>query len=156
MTYDDLDLSQVRSFPHRSYRLISDLFLLLLTGDRQVFQEFNLTNSQYRVLTLLDEKQGQRLTVLSDRMLVTRSTITRLIDQMEGLGWIKRVDDPEDRRAQQVTLTPAGAALRDNAYAAHETSLEQRFSQFTEEDQRQLAELLLALREHLRIHIEHE
>src|SRR5688500_2463771 len=138
MPYDDLDLTQVPSLAHRSYRLIIDLFLLLMTGDRLLLEEFNLTNSQYRVLTLLDESRGQRLTVLSERMLVTRSTITRLIDQMEAAGWIKRVDDPEDRRAQQVTLTPSGLLLRDRAYAAHEASLLERFSRITEENQTQL------------------
>jgi len=47
------------------------------------------------VLVLLDPDYGQRLMTLSDRMLCARSTITRLIDQMEAANLVHRITDPK-------------------------------------------------------------
>jgi DNA-binding MarR family transcriptional regulator len=42
---------------------------------------------------------------------VDRSNVTGLIDRMETAGWVRRVDDPADRRVYRVALTPAGRRL---------------------------------------------
>ena len=69
----------------RQYRMIHDIYVQLDDGDRRVLSDFNLTNSQYAMLMLLDADKEQRLIDLSENMLVARSTITRLIDQMEEM-----------------------------------------------------------------------
>lgn len=144
----DFITAPIESTPSgRQYRLIHDIYILLDAGDRHVLNRFNLTKSQYRILTLLDLEHGQRLTTLSDRMLCARSTITRLIDQMEAAGLVHRIDDPEDRRAQRVALTPDGAALCGQARVVHEASLEQRMNGIPESDHH----LLLSLLERIRL-----
>lgn len=50
-------------------------------------------------------------------MLVARSTVSRIIDQMEIDKLVHRVTDPDDRRAQRVVLTAAGV---DFAARVHE------------------------------------
>ena len=114
---------------HKLYRLIKDIFVLLDFSDRYILEEFNLTSSQYRVLTLLCQENSQRLATLSDRMLVARSTITRIIDQMEAANLVERIIDPGDRRAQHVNLTPQGLDLLKRSTVAHQTALEERFAQ---------------------------
>lgn len=42
---------------------------------------------------------------------VDRTTMVALVDQLEARGWVRREDDPADRRRYAVTLTAAGAAL---------------------------------------------
>lgn len=153
MSFDDFDLTNIPSNAHRLYRLIHDLYVVLDVGDREILEPFGLTTSQYRVLVLLDADYGQRLITLSDRLLVARSTITRLIDQMEAAGWVHRVDDPHDRRAQHIALTPAGLELRNRAYAAHEASLEDRMRVLEENDQQLLIDLFLKMRNTLRARI---
>lgn len=138
----------------RAYRLIHDLYVLLDAGDRQVLQPFDLTPSQFTLLTLLDTNNGQRLTTLSDRLLVARSTITRLIDQLETAGLVQRVVDPADRRAQQVVLSSAGAALVNRAGAVHQASLAERFAALMPADQAALVDLLLSLRAGLRAQLQ--
>ncbi|KAB2858081.1 MAG: MarR family transcriptional regulator [Anaerolineae bacterium] len=150
MSFDDFDLDHIPSNAHRLYRLIHDLYVVVDAGDRDVLEPFGLTPSQYRVLVLLDADYGQRHITLSDRLLVARSTITRLIDQMEDAGWVHRVDDPSDRRAQHVSLTPLGLTLRNQAYAAHEHSIEDRMGVLGERDQQRLIDFFLRMRADLR------
>lgn len=138
---------------HNLYRLIHDVYVLLDSADRDLLARFNLTPSQYRVLILLHPLDGRRLTDLSDRMLVARSTITRMIDQMEAAGWVHRIADPEDRRAQRVALTSTGSALRQRAYMAHEQSLFERIALLPENEQMQLIQLLKNLRAALRVNL---
>ncbi len=138
----------------RIYRLFHDLYVLLDAGDREVLQPFGLTSSQYTLLTLLDTDQGQRLTTLSDRLLVARSTITRLVDQLEAAGLVHRVIDPADRRAQRVALSLAGEKLVTLAAAAHQLSLGQRLNGLPESEQRALMDLLVKVRSGLRANLQ--
>jgi DNA-binding MarR family transcriptional regulator len=49
--------------------------------------------------------------VISERMLVTRGTVTSLIDTLERRGLVARTDHPSDRRKGLVDITDAGRAL---------------------------------------------
>jgi DNA-binding MarR family transcriptional regulator len=98
---------------------------------------------------LLDEREGCRLTTVSDRLLVARSTITRIIDQLEQAGLVRRAADPHDRRAQRAILTPAGVKRREAAQEAHRSSLERRMQALDSAEHAHLGELLDKLREAL-------
>lgn len=156
MTPKDYDIYARHTAPLMQYRLLHDIYVLLDAGDHVILRDFNLTNSQYRVLTLLDPVEGQQLMTLSDRMLCARSTITRLIDQMEAQNWVHRIADPHDRRAQRVMLTPEGTALRERARAAHETSLRERLDFLNQTDLQQLADILEKIRTHLQDWIDNQ
>lgn len=141
------------NLPHQQYRLFHDIYVFLDAGDTVVLTEFQLSPTQYRLLFLLDATQGQNLIRLAERMLVARSTITRLIDQMEAKGLVQRVSDPNDRRAQRVALTPKGTSVRSQAFAAHEASLLQRFKVLTPHEQEALRGLLAKLRNSLLVEV---
>ncbi len=136
------------------YHAIHDIYVLLDDGDRRTLRAFGLTLPQYAVLRLLDLEKGRRLTSLSKRLLRSKSSITRIVDQLERDELVRRAPDPDDRRAQRVYLTPAGAARYAQAHVAHERSLQQRFSVLSEAEQQQLALLLGKLDEGLRLHLE--
>jgi DNA-binding MarR family transcriptional regulator len=44
------------------------------------------------------------------RMTCVRSNVTQLMDRLEAEGLVRRVDDPDDRRAVLAIVTPLGAA----------------------------------------------
>lgn len=146
------DLLSIPVYEH--YRIIHDIYVLLDDGDQRVLSEFDLTASQYGVLNLLDTHEGQRLTTLSDRLLCARSTITRIIDQLEQDGLVRRVGDAEDRRAQRVVLTPKGEAQRQRVRTSHENSLERRLSILSLDEYQQLHRLLAKLRDGLRAQLD--
>ncbi len=130
----------------KQYRLIHDIYVLLDDGDRRVLENFGLTTSQYAVLTQIEDDGGRRLTTLSERLLLSKSTITRIVDQLEKAGLVQRVGDAHDRRAQRVILTEAGRERRAQARAAHLDSLKHRLSVLSEGEQKELEALLRKLR----------
>lgn len=137
------------SVAHLNYRLIHDIYVLLDAGDRRVLESFGLTTSQFRILSFLAAQPDWRLIDLSQAMLCARSTITRVVDGLEEAGWIRRIDHPQDRRAQRLTLTPAGQVVFEQARAAYDESLQQRLAVFSDEDQNSLNVLLHAVRQGL-------
>lgn len=128
MPEDNDFFEQFDTTTYKLYRLIKDVFVLMDYGDRYILANFDLTALQYRLLTLLYFENEQRLVTLAERTLVARSTITRTIDQMESAHLVERIDDPGDRRAQQVKLTPAGITTLKQATEAHQAALRDRFA----------------------------
>src|SRR5437868_8635215 len=71
--------------------------------------------AQYDVLLELNAAPGRRLRMqqLSDRVVLSRSRVSRVVDEMERAGLVRRAPDPDDRRAAFAVLTDDGrAALR--------------------------------------------
>ncbi|NDU85203.1 MAG: MarR family transcriptional regulator [Ferrovum sp.] len=54
---------------------------------------------------------GARQVTLAEEMGVEGPSLVRLLDQLSHAGLIERRDDPTDRRAKTVHLTPAGMDL---------------------------------------------
>jgi len=48
---------------------------------------------------------------LGDRLIVTRATVTGLLDSLERRGYVHRSANPADRRGLIIELTPAGRAV---------------------------------------------
>lgn len=59
------------------------------------------------VLRHLDE-HGTRATELAQRAGLTRQALTQIVDELERLGYVSRIDDPTDRRAKLVVYTDRG------------------------------------------------
>lgn len=131
--------------PHRHYQLIQHLYVLIDDHDRRILGEFGLNASQYRLLMMLNPTDGQRLTTLSSRLLLSKSTVTRAVDQLEQLGWVRRVADPTDRRAQRVVLTPAGDRQREAISEAHWQAHQKWLDTLTKQEQREVEDLLAKL-----------
>lgn len=136
-------------FAEQQYRMIHDIYVLLDDGDRRVLREYDLSISQFSVLNTLDDNLGWRLTDVSSRLLIDKSTVTRIIDRLERAGLVRRDADPTDRRVQRVVLTDRGRLLRDQARRAQSESLVERLSILDTTEQQQLQDLLQKLRDGL-------
>ncbi|MBN1267584.1 MAG: MarR family transcriptional regulator [Anaerolineales bacterium] len=141
---------------YRPYHLIHEIYVLSDACDRQVLDQFSMNNSQYRVFALLHQDQGQRMTTLGEKLMLSKSTITRIVDQLEERDWVKRMNDPNDRRAQYVVLTANGDFQRKEITAAHLQSLVERMDCLNHTEQTQLELLLDKLSSGLRSKIETE
>ena len=71
-----------------------------------------ITPGQMIVLYTLYKKDGASITDLSKRCYLDNSTLTGLMDRLERLRLVQRVDVPGDRRAFSIFLTPEALAMR--------------------------------------------
>ena len=58
---------------------------------------------------------GSRSTELADRAQITKQSIGYLVDYLESRGYVRRVPDPDDRRAKIVQLTDRGREVNETA-----------------------------------------
>lgn len=129
----------------QNYQWIQKVYVSLDDYDRQILEESGLTTSEYRTLAILDQQEGERLTAISERLLVSKSTITRVIDELEKRSWVERIPDPHDRRALRVVLTPRGVEERKRISNTHQQALNQVFHQLEEREQNELRMILSSL-----------
>lgn len=131
------------------YRMLHNVYVFLDSSDHQALAPFDLTTTQYRLLTLINEDTHQSLSLLSERILRNRSTVSRLIEQLEQRGLVRRIHSTQDRRQQYVELTDSGKKLYAQAQAAHLRSLSHSFEIFSEAERHLLQKHLSRLYEHL-------
>ena len=72
---------------------------------------------ELRLLLVLRGASGRRPTELARELHLTPSGVTRALLPLEKRGIVKRDKDPDDARASQTSLTPAGQTLVDEAVA---------------------------------------
>lgn len=75
------------------------------------FTEFNITETQFNMLDLLSKKESHKVTYLAEKMGVTPSAVTTMIDRLSNNGLVSRRHDDIDRRAVLVSITDEGREL---------------------------------------------
>ena len=60
---------------------------------------------------------GVRLTDIAERARITKQSVGEIVTNLEQLGYVERIPDPEDKRAKLVRLTPRGQEVQDAAFA---------------------------------------
>lgn len=86
--------------------LLHDVARLMRWEFERKAQSVGLTRSQWQAIVRLSREDGIQQKQLADLLEVTPITLSGLLDRMERDGWIERRDDPEDRRAKRIYLTP--------------------------------------------------
>jgi DNA-binding MarR family transcriptional regulator len=64
-----------------------------------------------------------RMSELAEWLTLSRGGITKLVDRLEGAGYIERVSCSEDRRSLQAELTPAGKRIVEEMREVYEGEL---------------------------------
>ncbi len=107
----------------RAHSQVSDR----IEDDLQDRSGFPLT--WYDVLFHLSEapKGKLRLQDLAEKLLFSRSGLTRLIDRVEQAGLVEREPDPHDRRGVSAVLTTAGRKALRRAAPTHAKGVDRYF-----------------------------
>jgi DNA-binding MarR family transcriptional regulator len=111
----------------------------------QLVADHGLTINDYEALLHLsraDEGRMRRVD-LAERLILTASGVTRLLDGLERTGWVERASCASDRRVTYAVLTDAGRAKLQEASSSHIETVRDFFeSRFSEAELDQLAGLL--------------
>lgn len=97
--------------------------------DRRMTEAHGVSLADYGVLITLVSAPGMQLRMgeLGARRLVSPSKISRVIDELERGGLVKRTRDPEDGRSFLATLTRRGLRRLREAQVTHHAVVRERF-----------------------------
>jgi DNA-binding MarR family transcriptional regulator len=89
--------------------------------DAQMRAEHGLSVSAYEVLMFLADTDDGRLRMadIAERVLLSRSGLTRLVDRLVALGLVRRNPCADDGRGSYAELTPEGREKLAAARATH-------------------------------------
>ncbi|MEX2290647.1 MAG: MarR family transcriptional regulator [Mycobacteriales bacterium] len=113
--------------------------------EAELVAEHELPLASYDVLVQLSEapERQLRMTELADRVLLSRSGLTRLADRLERDGLIRRQACPSDARGTLAVLTDDGLAKLRQAWPTHRRGVAEHVTgRLTGDEVAQLARLL--------------
>jgi len=98
----------------------------LLAECMQGFERFSgesvrrcgLTHAQFDIIATLGNTQGMSYKELGERTLITKGTMTGVIERLEQKGLVARCRSGDDKRSFFVSLTPEGVAMFEQAFPA--------------------------------------
>ena len=128
-------------------------FFLLLVAQSRLNAKFSSTLADnkhvpldvYDVLVTLEYAPDHRLRLseLADKVLLSRSGLTRRLDRLEKQGYIKREGCPNDRRGAYAVLTEAGLQARESAWPIYKEAIRTYFGdRMTEGEAKQLSAVM--------------
>jgi DNA-binding MarR family transcriptional regulator len=107
--------------------LVRRLEQVCLSMVAEALENSGLVQLEYALLVFIDDLPGISQHTLSDALGIDRNNVSLLVDKLEERGLLKREVSGADRRARQLTITPAGAKLwrryRDRIKQANERIL---------------------------------
>lgn len=122
----------------------------LLSG-RQI-RALGLTPPQFEVITALGESGDMHCAALGEITLISKGTLTGVLDRLQQKGWITREPAPADRRSILVRLTPQGQSLYSQLatmpHVHFQSTLDTLGPDFTQNLSTQLRQLRHALERH--------
>ncbi|CAE6731673.1 MarR family winged helix-turn-helix transcriptional regulator [Candidatus Nitrotoga fabula] len=132
-------------------------FLPVLRKLAQAYQSFEhysashlksigLTMTQFDIIATLGNQPPMTCKELGEKTLVTKGTLTGVLERLEGKGIIRRETNREDARSQMVSLTQDGQQLFEKVFPEHVTYLGRAFCKLTAREVEELSGSLEKLR----------
>jgi DNA-binding MarR family transcriptional regulator len=100
---------------------LDDVFIYLIERTQRQMRRYSnaalkqagidLNSDQWVILKRISENEALNQREIADLTFKDTAAITRSLDLLEERNLVKRQDVPNDRRAYQLVLTPAGEAL---------------------------------------------
>jgi DNA-binding MarR family transcriptional regulator len=116
---------------------------VVVTTLNQNFKQHGITPAGFNVLMILDGSDRPLCpNELGERRLVTRGTVTGVLDSLEERGLVVRTPHPDDRRMLLIELTAKGRRLLEDLLPDHRASERRLLGSLSEREVATLATLL--------------
>ncbi len=110
-------------------------------------RQLGLTMPQFDVIATLGNTNGMMMSQLAEKTLVTKGTLTGIVDRLEKKGLVRREVPPDNRRCFIVMLTSEGQDLFEEIFPTHIDYLKDRLGSFSTDEMAQLQAGLRRLRQ---------
>jgi MarR family 2-MHQ and catechol resistance regulon transcriptional repressor len=127
--------------------LLRELVKAFYAYDDAHIRQLGLTMPQFDVIATLGNTAGMMMSQLAEKTLVTKGTLTGIVDRLEQKGLVRREVPPDNRRCFIVMLTPEGEQLFEDIFPTHIEYLKQRLSGLSETEMEHLQSSLQQLRQ---------
>lgn len=126
--------------------LLHDVARLLRKRLEQRMRGLGLTRAQWSVLAHLARHEGIKQNALAAILEIEPITLARILDRLEGAGFVERRPHPEDRRAWLPHLTEKARPVLEQLFAYGAANREEALAGFSETEREQLIDLLLRMK----------
>lgn len=134
------------------------IFLSLLRELASTYQAFevyssahirslDLTPAQFDIVATLGNTSGMSSSELGEQTLITKGTMTGVVDRLSDKGLVRRIASPSDGRSQIVQLTREGEKLFARIFPAHVEYMQRVFDQLSPDELAAITASLHHLRE---------
>lgn len=119
----------------RSVRLLAECFHAFeRQAGARIRVRTSLTPSQFDIIATLGNTDGMSFKELGERTLITKGTLTGVVDRLETKGLVIRVTQQEDRRSTIVRLTENGQEEFARVFAPQVAFGKQSFANYGAQD----------------------
>jgi len=105
-----------------------------------------LTPPQFDIISTLGNTPGITFNKLAEKTLITKGTLTGIIDRLEQKGLVRREVPADDRRSFVARLTSEGERVFEETFPLHINYLKQRFEKLDRHELKQIQAALEKLR----------
>lgn len=114
--------------------------------DAAGYADVNLTVPQADVIFTLGNTRGLTCKQIGENTLITKGTLTGILDRLEAKKLIGRVQLAEDRRSTRIQLTRAGERMFEREFPRQIAHLKKRFQHLSGSELREIQHALRKLR----------
>ena len=101
---------------------------------KQDMEKYGVNPTEFAVLELLYHKGELPIQHIGKKILLASSSITYVVDKLEGKGFVERIACPNDRRVTYASITEAGKRFIEGAFPQHEKRIEEVFAPLSDEE----------------------
>lgn len=126
----------------KAFHLFGRMITRLDPGRLEDWVGLGLTMTQLRLLFLLRNEDGIPASTLAERLGVTPSTLTRIVDRVVRQGLVRRQSDHGDRRLVRHHLTASGARTVEELERAGRARMNEVMDRLSDAQMERLVEAL--------------
>jgi MarR family transcriptional regulator, 2-MHQ and catechol-resistance regulon repressor len=133
----------------RSIRLLAECYHTFEHISSTNIRTLDLTPPQFDIIATLGNTEGMSFKELGEKTLITKGTLTGVVDRLEAKGLVCRSSHANDRRSTIVRLTEKGEKEFHRVFPPHIEVCKRPFLKYGEEDFVALESELAKLKQHL-------
>lgn len=133
----------------KSVRLLAECMQGFERYSGESVRQYGLTHPQFDIVATLGNTAGMSYKELGERTLITKGTLTGVIERLEQKGLVVRERSSEDKRSFHVRLSPAGEAVFRDVFPKVVAHGKQLFTDVSEAEFDEMEAVLRKLRERI-------
>jgi len=102
-------------------------------------KSLGITLTQFDIIATLGNQPPMTCKLLGEKTLVTKGTMTGVLERLEEKGFIRRELNAKDARSQLISLTKKGEQLFEKIFPEHMNHLQKAFGKLSKKELENLA-----------------